>query len=127
MRPARDPDRMPIRNGEFERIALSLDAYNVDLAGKHAVVVGRSPILGKPIAALLLSRDATVTVCHSKTADLPQVVRTADTVVAAVGRPNFVRGAWIKPGAVVIDAGCNEGNVGEVASCVSRLERDPSA
>ena len=92
-----------------------LDAYGVDPRGKHAVVIGRSPILGKPAAMLLLARDATVTVCHSRTQDLPSIVRTADIVVAAVGKPEFVRGDWIKPGAVVIDAGYNEGNVGDVA------------
>ncbi|TWP49092.1 bifunctional 5,10-methylene-tetrahydrofolate dehydrogenase/5,10-methylene-tetrahydrofolate cyclohydrolase [Lentzea tibetensis] len=92
-----------------------LDAYDVDPRGKHAVVIGRSPILGKPVAMLLLARDATVTICHSKTENLPDVVRTADIVVAAVGKPEFVRGDWIKPGAVVIDAGYNEGNVGDVA------------
>jgi methylenetetrahydrofolate dehydrogenase (NADP+)/methenyltetrahydrofolate cyclohydrolase len=92
-----------------------LDAYHVDIAGKHAVVLGRSPILGKPVAMLLLARDATVTVCHSRTADLPSIVGTADIVVAAVGRPEFVRGAWLKPGAVVVDAGYNPGNVGDVA------------
>jgi methylenetetrahydrofolate dehydrogenase (NADP+)/methenyltetrahydrofolate cyclohydrolase len=92
-----------------------LDAYDIDPAGRHAVVIGRSPILGKPIGMLLLARDATVTYCHSRTEDLPTIVRTADIVVAAVGRPHFVRGSWIKPGAVVIDAGYNEGNVGDVA------------
>lgn len=92
-----------------------LDAYDVDPAGQHAVVIGRSPILGKPLGMLLLARDATVTYCHSRTKDLPTTVRTADIVVAAVGRPLFVRGDWIKPGAVVIDAGYNEGNVGDVA------------
>jgi len=91
-----------------------LDAYDVDIAGKHAVVIGRSPILGKPAAMLLLARDATVTICHSKTVGLPEIVRSADIVVAAVGRPRFVQGDWIKPGAVVIDAGYNEGNVGDV-------------
>jgi len=91
-----------------------LDAYRVELAGKHAVVIGRSPILGKPIGMLLLARDATVTYCHSHTAELPSIVRDADIVVAAVGRPRFVRGDWLKPGAVVIDAGYNEGNVGDV-------------
>lgn len=91
-----------------------LDAYNVDIAGKHAVVIGRSPILGKPAAMLLLARDATVTICHSKTVGLAEIVRTADIVVAAVGKPRFVRGDWIKPGAVVVDAGYNEGNVGDV-------------
>jgi methylenetetrahydrofolate dehydrogenase (NADP+)/methenyltetrahydrofolate cyclohydrolase len=102
-----------------------LDEYGVDPAGKHAVVIGRSPILGKPIGMLLLARDATVTYCHSKTVDLPATVRTADIVVAAVGRPRFVRGNWIKTGAVVIDAGYNDGNIGDVdfsgAASVARL------
>ncbi|MGV9271504.1 bifunctional 5,10-methylenetetrahydrofolate dehydrogenase/5,10-methenyltetrahydrofolate cyclohydrolase [Kitasatospora sp. NPDC003701] len=91
-----------------------LDEYDVDLTGKHAVVVGRSPILGKPVGMLLLGRDATVTYCHSRTADLPSIVREADVLVAAVGRPRFINGADIKPGAVVIDAGYNPGNVGDV-------------
>ena len=91
-----------------------LAAYDVPIAGKHAVVVGRSPILGKPMAMMLLAADATVTICHSKTTDLPQLVAQADIVVAAVGRPEFVRGEWIKPGAVVVDAGYNPGNVGDV-------------
>ncbi|ANZ34986.1 bifunctional 5,10-methylene-tetrahydrofolate dehydrogenase/5,10-methylene-tetrahydrofolate cyclohydrolase [Lentzea guizhouensis] len=91
-----------------------LDAHDVEIAGKHAVVIGRSPILGKPAAMLLLARDATVTICHSKTVGLADVVRTADIVVAAVGKPRFVQGDWIKPGAVVVDAGYNEGNVGDV-------------
>ncbi len=92
-----------------------LDAYNVELNGKHAVVIGRSPILGKPVGMLLLERDATVTYCHSHTQGLPEIVRSADLVVAAVGRPRIVRGDWLKPGAVVIDAGYNDGNVGDVA------------
>ncbi|GLZ34189.1 bifunctional protein FolD [Lentzea sp. NBRC 105346] len=92
-----------------------LDAYDVDPSGKHAVVIGRSPILGKPVAMLLLARNATVTICHSRTENLPEIVRTADIVVAAVGKPEFVRGDWIKPGATVIDAGYNPGNVGDVA------------
>lgn len=91
-----------------------LDAYDVDPKGKHAVVIGRSPILGKPVGMLLLARHATVTYCHSRTQDLASVVRTADIVVAAVGKPAFVRGDWLKPGAVVVDAGYNEGNVGDV-------------
>jgi methylenetetrahydrofolate dehydrogenase (NADP+)/methenyltetrahydrofolate cyclohydrolase len=91
-----------------------LDEYGVDPSGKHAVVIGRSPILGKPVGMLLLARDATVTYCHSRTVDLPAIVRSADIVVAAVGRPRFVQGDWIKSGAVVIDAGYNEGNVGDV-------------
>ena len=91
-----------------------LDAYEVELSGRHAVVIGRSPILGKPVGMLLLGRDATITYCHSKTRDLPTIVRTADIVVAAVGRPKFVRGEWLSPGVVVIDAGYNPGNVGDV-------------
>ena len=92
-----------------------LDAYGVDPRGQHAVVVGRSPILGKPAGMMLLARDATVTFCHSKTRDLAAVVATGDIVVAGVGRPELVQGGWLKPGAVVIDAGYNPGNVGDVA------------
>ncbi|WP_328752504.1 bifunctional 5,10-methylenetetrahydrofolate dehydrogenase/5,10-methenyltetrahydrofolate cyclohydrolase [Streptomyces sp. NBC_00285] len=91
-----------------------LDEYGVDPAGKRAVVVGRSAILGKPVGMLLLARDATVTYCHSRTTDLSAAVREADIVVAAVGRPRLIRGQDIKPGAVVIDAGYNAGNVGDV-------------
>ncbi|HWC82451.1 MAG TPA: tetrahydrofolate dehydrogenase/cyclohydrolase catalytic domain-containing protein [Pseudonocardiaceae bacterium] len=96
-----------------------LDAYEVPLSGQHAVVVGRSPILGKPVGMLLLGRDATVTFCHSRTADLAEQVGQADVVVAAVGRPELIRGAWIKPGATVIDAGYNPGNVGDVEYAVA--------
>ncbi|MET9800253.1 bifunctional 5,10-methylenetetrahydrofolate dehydrogenase/5,10-methenyltetrahydrofolate cyclohydrolase [Streptomyces sp. NPDC006368] len=91
-----------------------LDAYDVDPSGKRAVVVGRSAILGKPAGMLLLARDATVTYCHSRTTDLAAAVREADILIAAVGRPRFIKGEDIKPGAVVIDAGYNEGNVGDV-------------
>ncbi|MFJ5231162.1 bifunctional 5,10-methylenetetrahydrofolate dehydrogenase/5,10-methenyltetrahydrofolate cyclohydrolase [Kitasatospora sp. NPDC088391] len=91
-----------------------LDEYQVDLRGKHAVVVGRSAILGKPAGMLLLGRDATVTYCHSRTRDLRAIVREADVLVAAVGRARFLAGEDVKPGAVVIDAGYNEGNVGDV-------------
>ncbi|MFD9461118.1 bifunctional 5,10-methylenetetrahydrofolate dehydrogenase/5,10-methenyltetrahydrofolate cyclohydrolase [Streptomyces sp. NPDC060027] len=91
-----------------------LDAYDVGLAGKRAVVVGRSAILGKPVGMLLLGRDATVTYCHSRTAGLSCVLREADIVVAAVGSPRLIRGEDIRPGAVVIDAGYNAGNVGDV-------------
>ncbi len=79
----------------------------IEIAGKDAVVVGRSNIVGVPVAALLQNADATVTVCHSKTRDLPDKVRRADIVVAAIGRPEYVRGDWIKPGAAVIDVGIN--------------------
>lgn len=92
-----------------------LDEYGVDPSGRHAVVIGRSPILGKPVGMLLLARDATVTFCHSHTGDLPGIVGSADIVVAAVGRPHFVRGGWLKAGAVVIDAGYSNGIVGDVA------------
>lgn len=77
------------------------------LAGRHAVVLGRSNIVGKPVAQLLLQRDATVTIAHSRTRDLPDLCRQADVLVAAVGRPQMVRGDWVKPGAVVIDVGIN--------------------
>jgi 5,10-methylene-tetrahydrofolate dehydrogenase/methenyl tetrahydrofolate cyclohydrolase len=77
------------------------------LEGKHAVVLGRSNIVGMPVSLLLVRENATVTICHSKTRDLPSVVREADILVAAIGRPEMVRGAWLKPGAVVIDVGVN--------------------
>jgi methylenetetrahydrofolate dehydrogenase (NADP+)/methenyltetrahydrofolate cyclohydrolase len=88
--------------------------YELPIEGKHAVVVGRSPILGKPLAMMLLNMNATVTICHSRTKDLPQVVRQADIVVGAVGKPQFIRGEWIKGGAIVIDAGYHPGNVGDI-------------
>lgn len=90
--------------------------YEIPLAGKHAVVVGRGPILGKPMAVMLLNANATVTICHSKTQGLADLVRLADIVVGAVGKPQFIKGAWVKPGAVVVDAGFhpNDGNVGDV-------------
>ncbi len=84
-----------------------LEAIGFDPARKHAVVVGRSNIVGKPMGMMLLEKNATVTYCHSKTTDLPAQVRLADLVVAAVGIPEFVKGDWIKPGAVVIDVGIN--------------------
>jgi len=91
-----------------------MEHYGIDASGKHAVVVGRSPILGKPVSALLLNEDATVTTCHSRTKNLAEHVKQADIVVAAVGKPNFIQGDWIKPGAVILDAGYNKGNVGDV-------------
>jgi methylenetetrahydrofolate dehydrogenase (NADP+)/methenyltetrahydrofolate cyclohydrolase len=86
---------------------LLIDRVMPNLAGKHAVVIGRSNIVGKPMAQLLLRKNATVTIAHSKTADLPGLCRTADVLVAAVGRPLMVKGDWVKPGAVVIDVGIN--------------------
>ncbi|MDQ0482040.1 bifunctional 5,10-methylenetetrahydrofolate dehydrogenase/5,10-methenyltetrahydrofolate cyclohydrolase [Guptibacillus hwajinpoensis] len=91
-----------------------MEDYDIQAEGKHAVVIGRSPILGKPVSALLLNQNATVTTCHSRTRDLASHVRQADIVVAAVGRPEFIKGEWIKEGAVVLDAGYNKGNVGDV-------------
>jgi methylenetetrahydrofolate dehydrogenase (NADP+)/methenyltetrahydrofolate cyclohydrolase len=84
-----------------------LEAYRVPLAGRRAVVLGRSDIVGKPMAALLLARDATVTVCHSKTRDLPGVCREADVLVAAIGRPGFVTRDFVREGAAVVDVGIN--------------------
>jgi len=98
-------------------IAALLRETGVHAAGREAVVVGRSEIVGRPAAHYLSALDATVTLCHSKTADLPGHVRRADIVVACLGRARFIRGSWIKPGAVVIDAGMNrrgEGWVGDV-------------
>lgn len=91
-----------------------LAAYDIAIAGKEAVVIGRSPILGKPMAAMLLNADATVTVCHSRTVDLAAIVKRADIVVATVGRPEYVRADWIKDGAIVIDAGYHPGGKGDV-------------
>lgn len=91
-----------------------LEAYNIDLSGKHAVVVGRSPILGKPMALMLLNANATVTICHSRTQDLPSLIKQADILVGAVGRPEFIKADWIKDGAVVVDAGYHPGGLGDI-------------
>jgi len=91
-----------------------LEHYNIELEGKHAVVVGRSAILGKPMAMMLLGANATVTICHSKTRGLPALIKQADIVVGAVGRPEFIKGDWIKDGAVVVDAGYHPGGVGDI-------------
>lgn len=88
--------------------------YQIEVEGKEAVVVGRSPILGKPVAMLLLNENATVTICHSRTRNLPEVIKRADIVVAAVGKPKFIQGDWVKEGAVLIDAGYNPGNIGDI-------------
>lgn len=91
-----------------------LAAYDIPLAGKHAVVVGRSPILGKPMAMMLLNANATVTICHSRTENLPDIIRGADIVVGAVGKPEFIKADWIKDGAVVVDAGYHPGGIGDI-------------
>jgi methylenetetrahydrofolate dehydrogenase (NADP+)/methenyltetrahydrofolate cyclohydrolase len=95
-----------------------------DLSGLNAVIIGRSNIVGKPMASLLLKSNATVTVCHSRTKDLPAVARNADILVAAVGRPNMVKSDWIKPGAVVIDVGINRVEVEVDGEKKSKLTGD---
>jgi len=85
-----------------------MDRYNIPIEGKRAVVIGRSIILGKPIALLLMQRNATITVCHSRTQNLADVCREADILVAAIGKAEMIKGDWIKPGAVVMDAGYNK-------------------
>ncbi|WP_299975962.1 bifunctional methylenetetrahydrofolate dehydrogenase/methenyltetrahydrofolate cyclohydrolase FolD [uncultured Pseudoteredinibacter sp.] len=91
-----------------------LEAYNIDLEGKHAVVVGRSPILGKPMAMMMLGANATVTICHSRTQNLADHINQADVIVGAVGKPEFIKAEWIKDGAVVVDAGYHPGGVGDI-------------
>ena len=91
-----------------------LKHYELALEGLHAVVVGRSPILGKPMAMMLLEANATVTICHSRTQRLDNLIRQADLVVGAVGRPEFIRAEWIKKGAIVVDAGYHPGGVGDI-------------
>ena len=101
-----------------------LEHYKLDLAGLHAVVVGRSPILGKPMAMMMLQANATVTICHSRTRDLESHIRQADLVVGAVGRPEFIRADWIKDDAIVVDAGYHPGGVGdiEIAPLIERVK-----
>jgi methylenetetrahydrofolate dehydrogenase (NADP+)/methenyltetrahydrofolate cyclohydrolase len=91
-----------------------LEHYQIPIAGRHAVVVGRSPILGKPMAMMLLNANATVTICHSRTENLPAQVRRANILVGAVGIPEFIQADWITEGSVVIDAGYHPGGVGDV-------------
>lgn len=100
------------------------DQLGKDLSGKSAVIIGRSNIVGKPMASLLLAANATVTICHSRTKDLPAVARNADILVAAVGRPQMVKGDWIKPGAVIIDVGINRIEVEIDGEKKSRLVGD---
>jgi len=91
-----------------------LEHYGIEIEGRHAVVVGRSPILGKPMAMMLLQKNATVTICHSRTRNLPELVAQADILVGAVGKPEFIRAEWVKAGAVVVDAGYHPGGVGDI-------------
>lgn len=100
-----------------------LQHYKIPLSGKNAVVVGRSPILGKPVAMMLLNANATVTICHSKTTNLPEIVSKADIIVGAVGIPEFIKAGWIKDNAVVVDAGYHAGGTGdiELAPLITRV------
>ena len=92
---------------------LLLKEYVGDIAGKEALVIGRSLLFGKPAAQLLLAANATVTMAHSRSRDLPALARRADILVAAIGKPEFVKADWIKPGAVVIDVGINRVDAGD--------------
>lgn len=103
-----------------------LDRYDVEIEGRHAVVLGRSNIVGKPVALLLLHRNATVTLCHSRTQDLPKVTREADILIAAVGKPNMVTQDMVKEGAVVIDVGINRVD-GKLVGDVAFNEVEPKA
>jgi methylenetetrahydrofolate dehydrogenase (NADP+)/methenyltetrahydrofolate cyclohydrolase len=91
-----------------------LRRYGIEIEGKEAVVVGRSPILGKPMAMMLLGANATVTICHSRTKHLAEIVGRAEILVGAVGRPEFIKAGWIRDGAVVVDAGYHPGGVGDI-------------
>ena len=104
-----------------------LEEYNIEVAGKTAVVIGRSNIVGKPMLQCLLSKDATVTICHSKTQNLEEVVKRADIVIAAIGKPNFVTGNMIKEGAVVIDVGINRLEDGTLCGDVNYEEASQKA
>jgi methylenetetrahydrofolate dehydrogenase (NADP+)/methenyltetrahydrofolate cyclohydrolase len=104
-----------------------IDETGIALQGARAVVVGRSNLVGKPVAVMLLERHATVTLCHSRTRDLAAVVREADVVVAAVGRPGMVRGDWIREGALVIDVGINRTAEGKLVGDVAFTEALPRA
>jgi len=99
-----------------------IEYYDLSLEGKHAVVVGRSPILGKPMALMLLNKNATVTICHSKTKDLEGHIKKADIVVGAVGIPKFIQGEWIKDDAIIIDAGYHPEKCGDIDldACLER-------
>ncbi len=91
-----------------------LSHYQIELGGRNAVVVGRSPILGKPMAMMLLNANATVTVCHSRTRNLPDIIARAEVIVGAVGKPEFIQAGWVADGAVVVDAGYHPGGVGDI-------------
>ncbi|MEI6843250.1 MAG: bifunctional 5,10-methylenetetrahydrofolate dehydrogenase/5,10-methenyltetrahydrofolate cyclohydrolase [bacterium] len=114
-------------------IMLLFDYYNISLSGKHVVVVGRSDLVGKPVATLSLSRNATVTLCHSKTAHLKEITQTADVIIVAIGKPNFVDSSYVREGQVVIDVGihkldgamCGDVNFESVKDIVSAISPVP--
>ena len=95
-----------------------LDESNIEISSKHCVIIGRSNIVGKPLAMLMLHRDATVTICHSKTKNLTEICKTADILIAAVGKVNFVTSNMVKPGAVVVDVGINRCENGKICGDV---------
>ncbi|MFR2450565.1 MAG: bifunctional 5,10-methylenetetrahydrofolate dehydrogenase/5,10-methenyltetrahydrofolate cyclohydrolase [Clostridia bacterium] len=95
-----------------------LEAYNIEIEGKHAVVIGRSNIVGKPLAQCLLQKNATVTICHSKTKNLAEITKTADILISAVGKTNMVTADMVKDGAVVIDVGMNRNEEGKLVGDV---------
>jgi methylenetetrahydrofolate dehydrogenase (NADP+) / methenyltetrahydrofolate cyclohydrolase len=101
-----------------EAVLALLDHHQVELRGKHAVIVGRSVVVGKPVAHLLLDRDATVTICHSRTTDLPAITRQADVLVVAAGRPGLIGPGHVSPGTVIIDVGTNATSDGGLAGDV---------
>ena len=104
-----------------------LEYKNISVSGKHCVVIGRSNIVGKPMSALLLAADATVTVCHSKTQNLKEITKTADVLIAAVGRPKFVTADMVKDGAVVIDVGIHRTESGKLCGDVDFDSVEPKA
>ena len=105
-------------------VVLMLKELNIDLVGKNAIVIGRSNIVGKPMAQLLIKESCTVTIAHSKTKELPGVCKNADIVVAAVGRPEMVKGDWIKKDAIVIDVGINRIEITENGDKKTKLVGD---
>ena len=121
---AGNPDKIPCTPYGIMKM---FEAYDIDLSGKRAVVIGRSNIVGKPMAQLMLMADATVTIAHSKTKQLPELAKEADILVVAIGRGHFVTKEFIKPGAVVIDVGMNRDENGKLIGDVKFDEVEPSA
>lgn len=116
--PEKDVDGLGTYSKHFSSTAYGiidmLKHYGITIQGKHAVVVGRSNIVGKPVARMLLNENATVTICHSKTQNLPDLLKIADIVVVCIGKPHYIKKKWLKDGVVIVDAGYNAGNVGDV-------------